>query len=532
MPVKHFPHTPLGGPMTEQREQTAEADQAAGGADQGSRWLSVIERLGNRLPHPFMLFVYLALLVAITSTILSLIGVEFTDPESGDVLSVRGIFTYAGVQYMLSNTISNFVEFPPLGLVLGVMLGIGVAQQSGLLKTAIRKTILNTPAAAVTYVVILVGIIGNLASDAAFVIIPPLAALVFYSLGRHPIAGLAAGFAGVGAGFTANIIIAGTDALLSGITTQAAQAQQPGFEVTPADNYYFMVVSALILPVVGTWVTERIVAPQLGTYDAGDAETDEIEQVGDTEARGLRNAAIVAVAYVIALAVSALVPGSPLRGENGAFVPSPLLDGLVPLLLLFFLAIAVAYGVTVGSITETADVPKQMRKAMGQLTPFIVLIFAAAQFIGYFEWTRMASWLAVTGASALEAINLTGILAILAFIAFTALLNLLVVSGSAQWALEAPIFVPLFMVLGYDPAYIQAAFRIADSSTNIITPMNPYILVVLGFMQDYDEEAGLGTLISTMVPYSLAFLGTFLVIFLIFTFLGIPFGPGVSVMLQ
>lgn len=523
-------HNPWRGWHVSRRDDTDRA-RTTPGAEPMSGWLGRIERLGNRLPHPFMLFVYLALLVAVASTVLAVLGVQFDDPASGDVLAVRGILTYEGVQYMLESTISNFVEFPPLGLVLGVMLGIGVAQQTGLLESAIKKTILNTPAAAVTYVVILVGIVGNLASDAAFVIIPPLAALVFYSLGRHPIVGLAAGFAGVGAGFTANVIIAGTDALLSGITTQAAQAQREGFTVTPADNYYFMLTSALILPIVGTWITEKVVAPRLGTYDAGDRKVDEIEQIGAREVRGLRNAAIVAGAYAVGLAAAALVPGSPLRGEDGAFVPSPLLDGLVPLLLVFFLAVAIAYGVTVGSITETADVPRQMRRAMVQLTPFIVLIFAAAQFIAYFEWTRMASWLAVTGAGLLESINLTGVSAILLFVVFTAVLNLLIVSGSAQWALEAPIFVPLFMVLGFHPAYVQAAFRIADSSTNIITPMNPYILVILGFMQDYDEDAGLGTLISMMVPYSMAFLGTFVVIFLVFTFAGIPIGPGVSMSL-
>lgn len=496
--------------------------------------LGRVERVGNRLPHPFMLFVYLAVLVALASAVLAWSGADFVDPETGDRTDVRTLLSTEGLRYVLTDTIPNFVEFPPLGVVLGIMLGIGLAQHTGLLETAIRHTVMRAPRVLLTYVVMLVGVLGNLASDAAFVIIPPLAAFVFHRVGRHPIAGLAAGFAAVGAGFTANIVIAGTDALLAGITTEAAQAVSDGFVVTPADNYYFMAVAALVLPILGVLVTERIVEPRLGTYGGAEADTDseDHQDITAEQKAGLKTAAITALVFVIVLAAAVAPSGSPLRQDDGALVPSPLLDGVVPIVLLFFVAVAVAYGVKAGTITRTRDIPVHMAEAMKAMSGFIVLIFAAAQFIAYFEWTEMAGWVAVSGANLLEQANLAGPISLIGFVLLAALLNLAVFSGSAQWALMAPVFVPLLMLVGYHPAFVQVAFRIADSSTNIITPMNPYILIVLAFMQDYDEEAGLGTLISTMLPYSIAFFAGFATLLTGFAVFGIPVGPGVTMLLE
>ncbi len=487
--------------------------------------LDVVEWLGNKLPSPFILFVLLALLVIIFSWFVSLFGVTFEDPSSGEQATIRSLISGEGIRYILTSMLTNFVEFPPLGLVLGIMLGIGLAQKVGLLETAMKKTILSVPPSMVTVTVIFTGIIGNLASDAAFIIVPPLAALVFLTLGRHPLAGMAAGFASVGAGFTANIFIAGTDALLSGISTEAARIVNDDLNVTPVANWYFMIASTFMLVAVGWFVTEKIIEPRLGEYQ-GDGEEQELEEITPEKNRGLRNSLIATVGFVVLL-VAVLVPsGSPLRNDEGGLVPSPFLDGIVPIILLFFITVAVAYGVTVGEITAPADVSRFMGEAIKDLSGFIVLIFAAAQFIAYFEWTNLGIWVAVNGAGLLESLSITGIFGLLGFSVLTAFLNLLITSGSAQWALEAPIFVPLFLLLDINPAYTQLAFRIADSSTNIITPLNVYVPMVLAFMQDYDEDAGFGTLFSLMLPYTLLFYACWVIMFVGWTLLGLPIGPG------
>ncbi|NIK13306.1 AbgT family transporter [Alkalibacillus almallahensis] len=492
-------------------------------------FLNKVEKWGNKLPDPFFIFVYLAIFVMLLSLVFSLVGATVEHPGSGEVLEIKSLISGEGLQYILGSMLDNFTGFAPLGLVLAMMLGIGLAQRVGLLETAIKKSILNAPPALVTYAVIFTGIIGNLASDAAFVLVPPLAAMVFYTVGRHPLAGLAAGFAGTGAGFTANVIIAGTDALLSGITTEAAKAVNDTINVTPVDNYYFMLASVVILAFVGAQITERMIEPKLGEY-TGDFE-DSFEEVTAQESRGLRNTVIAGFIYLGLVALTLFWPNSPLRAEDGSMIPSPFLDNIVPILLLFFITLGVTYGVTVKKITTSGDIPKYMAEAMKDMSSYIVLIFAAAQFINYFNWSNLGTWLAVNSAEFLTSIELTGLPVIIGFVLLTAVLNLIVFSGSAQWALMAPIFVPMFMLLDYDPAFVQAAYRIADSSTNIITPLNPYILIVLAFMQQYDKKAGMGTLISLMLPYSLIFLGIWIVLLIIFALTGIPLGPGVNMMM-
>ncbi len=397
-----------------------------------------------------------------------------------------------------------------------MMLGVGLADKVGLLETFIKNTILRAPKALITYAVIFTGILGNLAADAAFVIVPPLAAMVFYNVGRHPLAGLAAGFAGVGAGFTANIIVANTDAVLSGISAEVMGTIEGAATVTPVDNWYFMLVSTLLLTAAGGLVTERIVEPRLGVYDGemkqGFDETTLLEK------KGLRNATIAAVVYVGLLLVAILWPESPLRNDEGGMIPSPFISGIVPVIMLFFITIGVTYGVTLKKIENSRSIAKYMGEAMKDLSGFIVLIFAVSQFIAYFNWTNIGTWLAVTGAEFLESMNMTGIIVVVAFVFLTALLNLLVFSGAAQWGLEAPVFLKMFYFLDYHPAFIQAAYRVADSSTNIVTPMNPYFVIVLAFMKEYDKKAGLGTLMALMLPYSLIFLVIWTILLLGFAF--------------
>lgn len=492
-----------------------------------NRFLNGIEVMGNRLPDPFLLFAILAGGVILVSFIFSLFDASVTHPGSGETLEIKSLLSGEGIEFILTEMLNNFTGFAPLGLVLAMMLGIGLAEKVGFLDDAIQRTILKSPPALVTYTVIFVGIMGNIASDAANVLIPPLAAMVFYRIGRNPIAGLVAGFAATGAGFTANLIIVGTDALLAGITTEAAQIYDPSFVVTPVDNWYFSIVSVFVLTIVGGLVTSKFIEPRLGKYEGEEIKHDMKEKHPNAD-KAFRNAILAGTIYLVILIGLIFMPDSPLRGEGGTIVPSPFLSGIIPIILFFFLAIGVTYGITLGNIKSSKDVTKYMSESIKDLAGYIVLIFAISQFIAFFTWSNIGTWIAVNGADFLTNINFTGIGLIIGYILFTAMLNFVITSGSAKWALEAPVFVPMFMKLGYHPAFVQVSYRVADSSTNIITPLMPYLVVILSFMQKYDKKAGLGTLISLMLPYSLAFLCTWIILILIFFYTGIPFGPGIT----
>jgi len=494
-----------------------------------TRALNSIEKYGNKLPDPFFLFFYLAIGVIILSWVISLFDVSFTQPGEEEILNINSLISKEGFEFIVTSMLDNFVTFKPLGIVLVMMLGIGLADKVGLLETAIKSTIVKAPKSLVTYAVVITGILGNLASDAAFVIIPPLAAMVFYNINRHPLVGLAAGFAGVGAGFTANFMITGADAVLSGISTEVTQSMGTDIVVTPVDNWYFMIVSVFILTVVAGLVTERIVEPRMGTYH-GD-EGKKFEEVTSIELKALKMATLAGLIYIAVIIIAIFLPNSPLTNDQGGLVPSLFLENIIPFILFFFIVIAITYGKVTKKITDSKSIGNFMSEGIKDMSGFIVLIFTASQFIAYFDWTNIGTWIAISGANGLEAIGVTGIAAIIGFVLLTAVLNLFIFSGSAQWALQAPIFIKMFYYLGYSPAFVQAAYRIADSSTNIITPMNPYILIVLAYMKDYDKKAGVGSLIALMLPYSIFFLSTWIILLLIFVFFGIPFGPGVEVYL-
>lgn len=491
-----------------------------------NRLLNGIERAGNKLPDPFMLFVYLALGVIVASWLFSLNGASVVHPGTGETLPIKNLASGEGLQYMLTSMLANFTGFAPLGLVLVMMMGIGLADKVGLLDYGIKRTLLHSPPALLTYSVAFVGIMGNIASDAAMLLIPPLAAMLFYKVGRHPLAGLAVGFASTGAGFTANLFIVGTDALLAGISSEAAKIVDSGMTVTPLDNWYFNIVSVFVMTLLAGFLTSRFIEPRLGKYD-GSAVEVEVQDDPPEAPRALRNTLIAALLYIALVVIVIALPDSPLRNEKGGLIPSPFLKGIVPILFFFFLVMGITYGKSVGKINSSKDAVGYMAESMRDMGGYIVLIFAISQFIAYFTWSNIGVWMAVNGAQFLKEINFTGIGLIIGYIVFTAMLNFLITSGSAKWALEAPVFVPLFMELGYHPAFIQAAYRIADSSTNIITPLMPYMVVILAFMQKYDKKAGVGTLIAMMLPYSVCFLLAWIVLILIFYYAGIPFGPGI-----
>ena len=497
-----------------------------GGNSRFDRFLHLVERVGNRLPDPFILFFYLTILLVIVTFFLSIYGDAVKHPTTGDPVAVKTLVSTEGIRYILSDMITNFTGFAPLGLVIVVMLGIGLSEKVGLLEVAMKQAILATPGRIITFAVFFIGILANVASDAAFVVVPPLAALAFLAVGRHPLAGLASGLAATGIGFSANIIIAGTDVLLSGIATEVAKGFNPDAHVSPVDNWFFMSVSTFVLATLGTIITEKYVEPRLGKY-TGDHKDDMAHVITALEKKGLRNACIAMAIYLIALLIALFIPNSPLLNDDGTFLRSPFLTGIVPLLFGLFLVAGITYGVTIQKIQSTKDVPKLMTEAVKDLSGYIVLVFMIAQFVAFFNWTNLSTWLAVHFSNILEFLNLTNIFAIILFVLLVACLSLFIISGSALWALVAPIFIPTFMALGYNPAFIQLAYRIGESSTNMVTPLNPYFAIILSFLHVYDKKAGIGTLMSLMIPYTVAFLIVWTLLLVIFALFNIPIGPGI-----
>lgn len=493
------------------------------------RFLDWVERVGNKLPHPFFLFVYLTIAIMLLSAILSMLGISAINPGSGEEVMVKNLLTREGVEWMLVNALKNFTGFAPLGLVLSMQMGIGLAEQAGLLSAFMRKTMYGAPLWAISLAVMFVGINGNIASDASIVIIPTLAASIYLSLGKNPLVGLMAGYAAACAGFSANLIIAGTDALLAGITQEAVKIIDPSIQVNPSINWYFMFASTFIFTFVGAWVTEKIIAPRLGEYK-GKIKVTENQDLTPIENLALKNTGKAALAFLAILAVAVLPKNAILRNaETGGLIPSPFLNGIIPILMLFFITIGAAYGKTVGTIKTAGDIPKLMAEAVKTMSGYIVLVFIIGQFVAYFNWTNIGVIIAVKGAEFLQTVGFTGLPLIIGIILLSTIVNLFIGSGSAKWSILAPIFVPMLMLLGYSPAMTQVIYRIGDSSTNPITPLFPYFPIALGLAQYYDEDAGMGTLMSLMLPYALIFLIVWILQLIVWMVLDLPLGPGAGI---
>jgi len=494
------------------------------------RFLDWVERAGNKLPHPFMMFFALAVGVVVLSAIFAALKVEVKHPTKDAMVAIKSLLSADGIRYMFIDLTKNFVGFAPLGLVLTMMLGIGLAEQVGLMNAMMKRLILGAPRQLLVPIIFLVGICGNIASDASVIIIPPLAGAIFYAAKRNPLVGIAAGFSATCAGFTANLIIVGTDALLAGITQEAAKIVDPAVTVSPAVNYYFMVVSTFLLAIAGVWTT-TFVEKKMGPYKPknGLAAQDDDMNVSDVEKKGLRRVGLATIIYFGAL-VAVLVPKTSLfRNPQGGLVPSPFLNGIIGFIFLWFVIIGIVYGRTVGKIKNGADVSKHMTAAMKDMAGYIVLVFMIAQFVSYFNWSNMGLVLAVALGNLLKAWNFTGIPMIILVILFTMFVNLFIGSGSAKWALLAPVFVPMFMLLGYSPAFAQVAYRIGDSTTNSISPLFPYFPILLGFIKRYDDDAGIGTVMSMTIPYSLVFGLVWIAQIILWMVLKLPLGPGAAV---
>lgn len=495
------------------------------------RSLDKIESAGNKLPHPATLFAILALSVILLSAALQPLGISVEHPgEEGTIVEIKNLLSAEGIQYIFTSMTDNFIGFAPLGVVLLTMLGIGVAERTGLISALLRGFVLSIPNRFITLGLVTAGIMSSVASDAGYVVLPPLGALIFAALGRHPLAGLAAAFAGVSGGFSANLLLSGTDAMLGEMTIAAAAIIDPAYaeNMNIAMNWLFIAVSVFVLAVIGTWVTEKIVEPRLGSYKGEYKE--ELEGLEATEKKGLIWAGVATVIGVVLALLLVLPKGAPLRGTEGdtmaQIVQSPFMSSLVPIIAIIFFLPGLVYGIVTKSIRSDKDVAAQMSDTMASMGTFIVLAFTAGQFVAYFNETNMGLVLGVYGAELLTSVKLTGIPLILLFILITAFINLFIGSASAKWAMMAPVFVPIMMQLGYSPELTQMAYRIADSSTNIISPLMTYFAIIIAFAQKYDKKMGIGTLISTMVPYSMFFLIGWTLMLIIWMLLGIPLGPG------
>jgi aminobenzoyl-glutamate transport protein len=487
--------------------------------------LDYIEIIGNKLPHPATLFGILALLVVFISWLGDLLVWQAIHPADGSTISVKSLVNGDGIRWIYTNITYNFVNFPPLGYVLAVMIGIGVAEGSGLFTSMIRSLVLNAPKKLITGTIVFAGIISHLASEAGYVILIPLGAIIFHALGRHPMAGLAAAFCGVSGGFGANFLIGSVDPILAGLSQSAAQIIDPNITINAAVNFYFMFASAFLIVVAGTWVTEKIVEPRLKNYD-GSAEKIPVEEITFIEKKGLKWAGISLIIIIALLALTVIPENGLFRNpKTGEILHSPFFDGIITGILIFFLVPGLVYGIVVKSIKNDKDMMKHIIKSMGTMATYIVLVFFAAQFVYFFRYSNLGLIFAIQGAEFLKNIGLTGVPLIVMFVLLAAFINMFMGSASAKWAIMAPVFIPMFMLLGYHPALTQAAFRIGDSVTNLITPMMSYFALIVAFAQKYNEKYGIGTIISTMIPYSIIFTILWTLLLVLWMWLGLPTGP-------
>lgn len=558
--------------------------------------LNLIERVGNKLPDPAALFLILLFVVWILSAILSQMSFAEIDPRTGKALLINNQMTGTAIATFLSNMVTTFTSFHPLGVVLVALLGVGVAEHTGFINAGLKGLLNFTSAKLLTPMIVFVGILSHTAADAGYVLVIPLAAVIFYSAGRHPLAGIAAAFAGVSGGFSANFVPASLDPLLAGLTQSGAQVIDATRVVNPLSNWYFTAASTLLLVLIGWFLTDRIIEPRLkktATVDGDPEDMPKMEELGSREKKGLIAGLIAMVLGLGILAAVSLPETSPMRSPAGykisqasvdrlrtAGVPedviakarpileqeilgktafdnqmktrlgeenakqygalfaqnaepvppqltastAPLMLSIVSLIFLLFLIPGIVFGYVAGTVKSHKDIVQGMSKAMGTMGYYIVLAFFASLFIASFGQSNLGALIALKGANALQALALPPQITIVGIIFLTALVNLLIGSASAKWALLAPIFVPLLMQLGISPELTQAAYRIGDSTTNIITPLMPYFPLVVVFAQRYVKNTGIGTLVSLMLPYTVSFLVIWIIFLIIYWALGIPLG--------
>jgi len=489
-------------------------------------FLRKLEIVGNKLPNPAILFLLLIGVLAVFSAILASMHVGAVHPMTQKMIYVKSLISQEGLQWIMTDMIKNYIDFPPLGMIMVLTMGIGLVEKNGLMEAILKGSLHSIPKRYVTFTIVILSFMSHLASDAAIVVVPPIAAMVFYSMGRHPFVGFAASLAAIYSGFTANVLIVTTDVLLSGISTQAAKIVDPSMVVTPVDNWYFMCFAVLYLAVLTTVVTEKFVEPRMGKYEG--IQKVQLDELTSGQRSALKITGLAVLIFVAVLLLLIVPEGALLRNpETGGIPGSPFIKGIVPLLFLFFLTVGLTYGVKAKTIKTGDDAVHMMTECMKGLAGFLVMVFAIAQFIAAFTWTNIATLIATSGAEFLKNIGMTGLPALLCFMLFGQFMGLFIASGSAIWALLSPVFIPMFMLLGYHPAFIQVAFRAGDGAFNTIQVVNPFLPLFLETLNKYKKQSGIGTYLSLMLPYAISFFLMWYALFIFWYLSGLPVGPGV-----
>jgi aminobenzoyl-glutamate transport protein len=498
-------------------------------------FLTAIERVGNKVPHPAIIFFWLIGIVVVLSAILSLVGwsatYEAVDPVSHEVASrtttVTSLLSGSGIRFMLTSIVGNFLGFGAVGVIIVAMIGVGLAEESGLIAALVRKIVEIAPRSIFTFIIVMLGVVSSIAADAGYLVLVPLAAAAFHSLGRHPLAGLAAGFSGVAGVFLVNVFVTPTDALLAEMTNDAIRLVDPAGGITLVGNLYFMIASSILMGIICTVLTEKVVEPHLGPYK-GAAEVSAAEALSPAQSRGLRYAGRALLGFVVVIGLLTALPGAPLRNpETGEILSgSPFMDGLIVIISALFFTVGFAYGKGAGTVNDLTAAINMIVKTFAGLAGLIFLLLVIAQFIAFFSFTNIATVLAANLADFLEAVPIGGVGYIIIFVLIIFLIDMLITGAVAKWAILAPVFIPLFMRLGGDPNLVLAAYRVGDSPGNVITPLNVYLGVMVGFAARYEKDAGIGTIVSLMLPYTVVLLVFWTVLLIAWFLLGLPLGPG------
>jgi aminobenzoyl-glutamate transport protein len=525
--------------------------------------LDVVEKVGNKVPHPVIIFLILIAIVVILSAVLSLAGksvsYDVIVPQTGKTetstapdasvydtgttvdyqtmdekkykierrtVTARSLLTIDGIRFIYSSLIPSFMGFTAVGLMIVAMVGAGVAEEAGLVKALIRKLVIVSPRWALTYILAFVGILSSIAADAGYLVLIPLAGIAFLSVGRHPLAGLALGFAAVAAAFTVNMLIKPLDAVLVEFTNDAIHLVDPNKSIGLASNLWFSIASVVFLTFLVAFINDRIIEPRLGAYQAEKPAAEGGGELSADESRGLKYAGLGLLAVLVVFGLLTLPQGAPLRNpDTGALIGnSPFMNGLIALIMVVFLVTGAAYGIGARTMKSATDVIKAMEKALAGLGSLILLFLVLSQFVAYFNYTNMGTLLALSMSDLLKAASFPPLLLLIGFIVVVAIIDLLITGAIAKWALFAPIFVPLMINLGVAPEAVLAAYRVADSPVNAITPLNAYFALVVGFAQRYDKNAGVGTVVSLMLPYVVIMFVLWTILFAVWQMLGLPWG--------
>lgn len=502
------------------------------------RFLNGIERVGNMVPHPVIIFLILIAIVIVLSALFGAMGVSVTvdqiNPQTQLIEPVttelRSLLNADGIRFLYGSLIPNFMSFTAVGLMIGAMIGAGVAEESGLINALIRKLVLVSPAWALTYILAFCGILSSIAADAGYLVLLPLAGVAYMSVGRNPLAGLALGFAAVAGAFTVNMLIKPLDAVLVEFTNDAAHLVDPNISIGLASNVFFSIASVIFLTVLIAFITDRVVAPRLGPYtppgaSAAGGETKD-SQLTAAESRGLKFALYGLIGLVVVFILLTVPSGAPLRNpQTGELIGnSPFMNGLIALIMLAFLVTGWCFGIGAGTLRTLTDVIKAMEKAVTGLGGTIFLFFVLSQFVAYFTYTNMGTVLALSLAGTLQSMNVGPLALLIGFIIVVAIIDLLLTGAIAKWAIFAPVFVPLLIKLGVEPESVLAAYRVGDSPMNAITPLNAYFALMVGFVQKYDPKSGVGTVVSLMLPYVIWMFILWTALFALWQVLGLPWG--------